>query len=126
MSSITFSGVTLSVWKLYDLQTPWQTLRNDITSRAKQVALAEERKNEADANNAKFDLTYRPARTELDAKLGPFINHLTGLQPQLAAAMKNEGPIEQLEQITIERNGLINKDADLEIPIDNILKLGEN
>jgi transcriptional regulator with XRE-family HTH domain len=125
MSSITFSGVTLSVWKLYDLQAPWGDLRGQITSRSKNLVSAEEKKNETDALNAKFDLTYRPARTALDAKLGPFVNHLKKLDPDLEAAMKDQGPVERLEQIELEKDNLIKKEAGLKDQIIEMERLGK-
>jgi hypothetical protein len=125
MSSITFSGVTLSVWKLEDLRDPWMELRNKIIGLQEALASAEEGKNAADAKNATFDLTYRPARTELDAKLGAFFNHLKKLDAGLASVMANQSPVERLEQIKLEKDELKQKYAELQSPIDEILTLGQ-
>jgi hypothetical protein len=125
MSSITLSGVNLSIWKLNDVREKWQELRDQIVVQSGNLAKDERNKIDAAAASSAFDVEYRPKRTALDAKLGRFIAHLREHEPSLATAMDSEGPVERLETIESQRDRLIKAQPDLEDSIKDILKLSQ-
>jgi hypothetical protein len=125
MSSIAFSGVNVSIWKLNDIRDQWDKLRKQIASQSQALAEAEKEKADAAVESSEFDLTYRPERTALDAKLAPFIAKVREYDPPLAAALDKEGPVERLERIESQRDKLIGAHPELEASIKEISDLGK-
>jgi hypothetical protein len=126
MSSIAFSGVNVSIWKLNDIRNQWDKLRHQIASQSEALAEAEKEKADAAVESSEFDLTYRPERTTLDAKLAPFIAKVREYDPPLAAALDKEGPVERLERIESQRDKLIGTHPELEAMIKEITDLGKS
>ena len=124
-SSITFSGVNVSVQKLNDIRRTWNKLRTQIQDQSGALAEAESNKGKAAVAFATSELEYKPARTLLDAKLGPFIDRLKDIKPPLFNALNKEGPVERLERIESERVGLVETHPELDGSIREIAALGE-
>ncbi len=125
MSAISISGVNITIWKLDDVRKQWESLRTEINAQSAQLAAAERKSGEAAAAYSAFDLDYRPARTEIDAKMVPFLARLQLVEPGLANLMKNEGPVERIERIESQREALIKAHPEFEGAIKEIANVGD-
>jgi hypothetical protein len=125
ISSITLSGVNVSIWKLDDIRKQWQTLRGQINAQSSALAVAQEEKTLAGEKYSAYDLVYRPARTALDAKMGPLIARIATFNPDLAKTLIDEGPVERIERLESQNDDLIKAQPGLAGGTKEILTLGE-
>jgi hypothetical protein len=124
MSSISIDGVNVSVWKLDDIRKQWSDIRKQIRTQSDAFTTAQEEFSQAAKENSEFDLTYRPARTAIDALLGAFISRVREFDEKLVNAMRNEGPVERIVRIEATKDDLLKAHSELQQLVDEILKSG--
>jgi transcriptional regulator with XRE-family HTH domain len=128
LSSIALSGVNVSIWKLDDVRKQWQALRTQVNVTADKLSEVEQNKISVSNEYSSFYAKeYRPARTELDAKLGPFIARVKAVDAQLASDFSREedGPVEHIERIESQRVILVDQHPELKQAVDEITSLGD-
>jgi hypothetical protein len=125
MSSIVIDGVNLNIWKLDDIRVQWSDIRDEMHSQSEALSEAQEALNEATKNSVPVDIKYRQARTELDARLGPFIARVGEFDAKFAAATKDEGPVERVNRIEASKDDLLKAHPELQSLVDDIVKKGE-
>lgn len=126
ISSITLSGVNVSIWKLDDIRKQWQSLRSEINAQSAALAIAQQDKTVAAAKYSAYDLVYRPARTALDAKMGPLIARIRTFDPELAKVLDDGGPVERIERLQSQNDNLIKAQPEIASEIKKVLSLGDD
>jgi hypothetical protein len=125
MSTINIDGVGVSIWKLDDIRKQWGNLRDQIRTQSTARAEAHKQSDRSSDELSAFDKQYKPARTQFDAKMGPLIGQLNGVEPALAKAMMPEGPVERIARLEAARSALVKAHPELEPGITEIVRLGE-
>jgi hypothetical protein len=126
ISSIAFSGVNVSVWKLDDIRKQWQALRSQINAQAVIATRAQQDSSAAAVKYSEYGLVYRPSRTTFDAKMGPLISRIRAVDPSLGGVLAPEGPVERLETLRSHRDALAKAHPEIEDGLKEMLELGED
>lgn len=125
MSSISIDGVSVSIWKIDDIGTQWAAIREQIGEQSQALSGAETGLSAAVKNDVEHEIKYRPARTDIDARLQAFIARVSAFDEKLANALRDEGPLERVNRIDAAKDDLLKTHPELQQPINDIIKLGE-
>ena len=125
VSSISLSGVNISVWKLDDVRKQWTTLRTQISTQTSEIETSQQESRAATSKSAAHHAVYSQARTRLDSAMAAFIARVTATDPSLAAVMQPQGPVERIDTLASAKDALLKDHPELEPIVKDILALGE-
>ena len=122
MASISIDGVNVSVWKLDDVRKRWSEIRDQIVDQSTALSKADAELSLEVKNDGDNEIKYRPARTELDARLEEFNFRLRPFDENLAKTMSGQSPAEQIGRLNAAQETL-NAHPELKPLAEQISKL---
>jgi hypothetical protein len=106
MSSISIDGVNISIWKLDDIRKQWSGIRAQIVDQSDALSKAESELSLEAKKDAENDIKYRPVRTALDGRLEEFNFRVRVFDGDLAKAMSEKSPAEQVGRLNAAQENL--------------------